>query len=199
MLIVSANSLASRSHYYEFALVVENGAWKIRSASWLRTEQPAGEDPAAAQPGQYDYSNIATVLDRALRQDQEYSPLIVGAVAVAGNYAAAYALPYPGNKQFAFLRQAPGAGWEVVLVTGAPTAEQLARAGIPRTLLVAGDRDAGDRRHRAGALQQLGLRRRRRLGQRRGHRGGLCARPCTAARPVTWRSSCSRRRAAGSS
>ena len=140
VLIVPATLVGEpQRHYYEFALVVENGAWKIRSASWLRTEQPASEDPAAAQPGQYDYSNIATVLDRALRQNQEYSPLIVGAVAVAGNYAAAYALPYPGNKQFAYLRQAPGAGWEVVLVTGAPTAEQLARAGIPRTLLVSGD------------------------------------------------------------
>ena len=39
---------------------------------------------------------------------------------------------------FAFLRQAPGAGWEVVLVSGAPTPDMLARAGIPGSLLALG-------------------------------------------------------------
>jgi hypothetical protein len=126
-------------HQYEFTLVVERGQWKVSGASWLRSDPIEAPAPAAGRPGVYDYSNIATVAEHYLRAGQPYHPLIVGAVAVAGTHAAAYALPYPGNKQFIYLRQAPGAGWEVVLATEAPNADMLGRAGVPRALLESGD------------------------------------------------------------
>jgi hypothetical protein len=79
------------------------------------------------------------VMLRYLRPARPNTPIVVGAVAVAGTYAAAYALPYREGKQFFYLRQAPGAGWEVTLVTGEPTPDALASAGIPRSLLADGD------------------------------------------------------------
>lgn len=126
-------------HQYEFTLVIEHGQWKISGASWLRSDPIGSPSPAAARPGVYDYSNIATVAEHYLRSGQPYQPLIVGAVAVANTHAVAYALPYPGVKQFVYLRQAPGAGWEVVLATDAPTADLLAGAGVPRALLDSGE------------------------------------------------------------
>jgi hypothetical protein len=132
----------TQRHYYEFTLVVERGQWKINGASWLNSEPtpvPAPQESHTSRPGTYDYSNIGTVMLNYLRPTQNGKPIVVGAVAVAGTYAAAYALPYGESKQFVYLRQAPGAGWEVVLVTGTPTPDALARAGIPRSLLRSDD------------------------------------------------------------
>ncbi|MBK9712319.1 MAG: hypothetical protein IPO81_13510 [Kouleothrix sp.] len=126
----------AKRHYYEFSLVVERGEWKVSGARWLHSELPP-QEPAASRPGVYDYSNVGTVTLGHLRPGLPGKPIIVGAVAVAGEYAAAYALPYGEAKQFFYLRQAPGAGWEVALVAGDPTPEALASAGIPRSLLKA--------------------------------------------------------------
>jgi hypothetical protein len=124
-------------HHYVFTLVVERGQWKINGAGWERDEQSPQE--AARQPDPYDYSNMGTVMLRHLRPARSNTPIVVGAVAVAGTYAAAYALPYGEGKQFFYLRQAPGAGWEVTFVTSEPTLDVLASAGIPGSLLVDGD------------------------------------------------------------
>lgn len=69
-----------------------------------------------------------------LRPAQEGKGVLVGAIAVDGDFAAALALPQGDRPIYAFL-QRDGAGWDVIEATSIPSGELLREKGIPESIM----------------------------------------------------------------
>jgi len=100
--------------------------------------QPTVEPPAQA-PDRLAALNIGTVARRYLQAEFPGHPIVAGALAVAGDYAVATAVPAGFEWRLLFMRVAPGAGYEVVLDNIAATSEKLRARGIPTSLLQRGE------------------------------------------------------------
>jgi hypothetical protein len=93
------------------------------------------QEPAAQAPDYRAALNIGEVARRHLRQEFPDRPIVAGALAVAGDYAVASAVPAGMEWRTLFMRVAPGAGYEVVYDNIAATSEELLARGIPPILL----------------------------------------------------------------
>jgi len=81
---------------------------------------------------------IGKTLLAYLKPNQQSKPVVVGATALNGNYAAAIAQPQGEKTIYAFLKQT-AVGWEVIEVTDLPSRQLLRQKGVPVSLMQTND------------------------------------------------------------